>query len=197
MLPEVLDMVKKAGGITLLLATVSFVTAFLVRTYMMFVVLPKKEIGMEVSPDQKHWVKYVAPFQDMELKGLLALTIVVMIISYLIRQVAAGLGLITILVGLSFFTFTIGLIRPTYYLTTEGLMVLNWYPPYMNRNMGFYRWSLFDKFGRNENEILVAGKKIIPILANDAQIEEVHRYVRRMINRQLATAKEEESGKAR
>ena len=187
MLPEIVEIVQKAAGVAILLAVINVVTAFIVRNYLFFAVVRRQEVDMEVRPPQKQWVEFVAPFQDVEFKGLLALVFVILIISFLIRQVPIGVGLIVIMVGLSFFTFTIGLARPTYYLTPEGLTVLNWYPPYMNRNMGFFRWSVFEQYVKNEDGVMVGSKKrLVPIVCSAEDVEAVRRYVRRMMNRQRA-----------
>jgi hypothetical protein len=189
MLPEIVEIIQKAAGVAILLAVINVVTAFIVRNYLFFVVVRRQQVDMEVRPPQKQWVEFVAPFQDVEFKGLLALVFVILIVSFLIRQVPIGVGLIVIMVGLSFFTFTIGLARPTYYLTPEGLIVLNWYPPYMNRNMGFFRWSVFEQYIKNEDGVMVGSKKkLVPIVCGAEDVEAVRRYVRRMMNRQRAAA---------
>ncbi len=187
MLPEIAEIVQKAAGITVVLAVINVVTAFAARSYLLWAVVRRQDVEHEVKPSQKQWVEFVAPFQDVEFKGLLALVLLILVISFLIRQVPMGVGLIVVMVGLSFFTFTIGLARPTYFLTPEGLIVLNWYPPYMNRNMGFYPWRIFDKYVKNDDGVTLGSKKrIIPIVCRGDDADTVRRYVRRMINRQRA-----------
>ncbi len=189
MIPEIVDMIQKSAAIAVGLALLNVVTAFLMRMYLTWAVIRKKQVDLHVRPTQKQWVNYVAPLQDVEFKGLVVMIVVIVLIAYFIKQIPAASGLIVILVGLSFFTFTLGLARPSYYLTPEGLVVLNWYPPYMNRNMGFFRWSLFEKYAATDDGVVVGSpKRIIPIICEQKDLDAVRRYVRRMMNRLRAEA---------
>ncbi|MGI5838478.1 MAG: hypothetical protein ACOX8W_02315 [bacterium] len=162
----------------------NFCFAAIHRYYLTFSLLPKKKYYRRYNPSSKQWVDSVAAAQNNEFKGLAVLAIVVMGIGYLVDRFTWSVALLLVFLSLSLYTFLAGLYRPDYILTEEGLFVLNWFPPYMNRNMGFYPWSRFDNMETRESIIFLgAGSKIFSLVCPERDFAEMRRYIRRHLNR--------------
>ena len=191
MIQEVLEAVQRSAALVVAVAAISLVSAFLMRMYLSYRVVKRQKVALTVRPSQKKWVKFISPFQDMEFKGLAVLIAVTMIISYFLGRLPMGAGLAAIMAGLSFFTFTVGLAKPAYYFTEKGLVIINWYPPFMNRNMGFFRWEVFNKFAADENGVVLAGKKVIPVVCEEKDAKKVIRFVKKKVEEADLTEKDE------
>ncbi len=176
-----LSTLQKSFLIGLGLMGVNFAAALLHRLYLQRVVLPKKKYHRSYQPAAKQWVEFVTASQNSEFKGLLVLGVVILGGGYFLGYFTEAAGVLIILVSLSLYTFLAGLYRPEYVLTEEGLFIQNWFPPYINRNMGYYPWTAFTQMEVREHIIVLGEKKIIPLVCQEKEATEMRRYIRRRV----------------
>jgi|GEM_PF-3507731 len=162
---------------------VNFLFAAVHHLYLNHFVLPKKKYYRRYNPTSKQWVDSVTTAQNNEFKGLIVLAVVLLGIGYLTDRFIWAAALLIIFLAFSLYTFLAGLYRPYYVLTEEGLFILNWFPPYMNRNMGFYPWSRFASMETRDNVIfLAAGTKVFSLVCQERDVAEMRRYIKRHLN---------------
>lgn len=161
----------------------NFLCAAAYRLYLTYQVLPKKEYYRRYNPSSKQWVDSVTAMQNNEFKGLAVLSIAVLGVGYFSGRIVWSAALLIIFLSLSLYNFLAGLYRPDYILTGDGLFILNWFPPYMNRGMGFYPWSRFANMEAKDNVILLeTGPKIISLVCPERDFSEMRRYIKRHLS---------------